>query len=134
MNQLYISAKQLLLEAQLNWPSDPIYGVLLDNTFYTFSPNHASLADIPTVARIESSDYLTGRTALNGAADADDLPFDPILGGPIITSMILVKDGGADIDSKLIAYIDQAVNLPYTPDGRQIVVQWDNGPNRIFHV
>ncbi len=124
----------MLLEAQLNWLSDPIYGILLNNVYYTFSPNHASLADIDSHAFIESSDYLTGRTTLAGAADADDLAFNPVIGGPVITSMILVKDGGTAPNSKLIAYIDQAVNLPYTPDGKNIVVVWDNGPNRIFHV
>ena len=124
----------MLLEAQLNWLSDPIYAILLDTNFYTFSPNHASLADIDASAFIRSSAILTGRTSLDGAADANDLSFDPVIGGPIIRAMILVKDGGTAIASKLIAYIDQAVNLPYTPDGRQIVVIWDNAPNRIFHI
>lgn len=124
----------MLLEAQLNWLSDPIYAILLDTTYYTFSPNHASLADIDSHAFIASSAYLTGRTSLLGAADATDLDFDPITGGPIIRAMILVKDGGTAINSKLVAYIDQAYNLPYTPDGRNIVVIWDNGPNRIFHI
>lgn len=134
MNQLYTSAKQALLEARINWLTDPIYAILLDTTFYTFSPNHESLADIDDNAFIRSSSVLIGRTTTGGAADAADISFDPILGGPIIRAMILVKDGGTAIDSKLIAYIDQAVNLPYTPDGRNIVVIWDNGPNRIFHI
>lgn len=124
----------MLLEAQLNWLSDPIYAILLNTAYYTFSPNHSSLADIDANAFIRSSAYLTGRTTLLGAADAHDLSFDPVLGGPIIRAMILVKDGGTASASKLIAWIDQAVNLPYTPDGRNIVVVWDNGPNRIFHV
>ena len=134
MNTLYTSAKQMLLEAQLNWLTDPVYGILLNSAFYTFSPNHSSLADIDSEAFIRSSNYLTGRTALNGAADADDLPFDAIEGGPIVTAMILVKDGGTASSTKLIAYIDQAVNLPYTPDGRNILVVWDNAPSRIFRI
>lgn len=124
----------MLLEAQLNWLSDPIYGILLDTAYYTFSPNHASLADVDTNAFIQSSGVLQGRTSLDGAADAEDLSFSPILGGPIIRALILVRDGGTALNSKLIAYIDQAVNLPYTPDGRNIIVLWDNGPNRIFHI
>jgi hypothetical protein len=134
MNVLYPSAKQMLLEAQLNWLTDPIYAILLDTGFYTYSPNHTSLADIDGQAFIRSSTVLTGRSSLLGAADANDLDFDPVLGGPIIRAMILVKDGGTAAGSKLVAYIDQAVNLPYTPDGRNIVVIWDNGPNRIFHI
>ncbi len=134
VNTLYPSAKQMLLEAQLNWLADPIYAILLDTNYYTYSPNHTSLADIDGAAFIRSSAVLTGRTSLLGVADANDLSFDPVLGGPIIRAMILVKDGGIAEESKLVAYIDQAVNLPYTPDGRNIVVIWDNGPNRIFHL
>lgn len=124
----------MLLEAQLNWLTDPIYAILMTSTRYTFSPNHVSLADIDGDAFIASSPVLTGRTTTDGAADAEDISFDPVLGGPIIDCMILVRDGGTAANSKLVAYIDQAYNLPYTPDGRQIVVIWDNGPNRIFHV
>ena len=134
MNALYPSAKQLLLEAKLNWLSDPIYGILLDTNFYTFSPNHASLADIDDQAFVKSSAYLTGRTTTNGVADANDLSFDPITGGPIVQAVILVKDGGTAIETKLIAYIDTAANLPYTPDGKNIVVVWDNGPQKLFHL
>lgn len=133
MNFIYPAAKQAMLQAQINWLTDPIYGILLNTNYYTPSPNHATLADIQAHAFIASSAHLTGRTALLGAADADDLPFLNVT-GPIIEAMILVKDGGTAIGSPLIAYIDTAANLPYTPDGRAIVIQWDNGPNRIFHL
>lgn len=130
-NFVYPSAKQLLLTAQLNWESDPIYGILLNTAYYTPSLNHTSLADIDSQAFIVSSGIMTGRTSLNGVADATDLIF-PATIGPIVGACILVKDGGTAIQSKLIAYIDTALNLPYTPDGREIALQWDNGPNRIF--
>lgn len=116
----------------MNWLSDPIYGILLDTNFYTFSPAHTSLEDLVAQAFVQSSGHLTGRTSVAGIADADDLPFPAITGGPIIKALILVRDGGTAQNSPLIAYIDTAVALPYTPDGRNIVVQWDNGPNKIF--
>jgi hypothetical protein len=130
-NILYPAAKQLFLEAQLNWTSDPIYGILLNTAYYTVSLAHASLADIDSQAFIVSSGIMTGRTTLNGVADGDDLLF-PATTGPIVRACILVKDGGTAIQSKLIAYIDTAANLPYTPAGLPILLAWDNGPNRIF--
>ena len=123
----------MLLTAQLNWVSDPIYAILIDTTQYTYSPNHTSLADVPTAAFVVSSSYLTGRTALNGAADADDLTF-PAATGAVCTAMLLVKDGGTALQSKLIAYVDYALGLPYTPEGKVVEVQWDDGPDRIFHL
>jgi len=34
--------------------------------------------------------------------------------------------------SRLIAWIDTGTNLPVTPNGGDITVQWDAGANRIF--
>lgn len=130
-NFVYPSAKQLLLEGQLNWLSDQIYGILLNTQYYTASPAHTSLADIDAQAFVVSSSVLTGRTAANGVADADDITMPPTT-GPVCQALILVKDGGTAIQSKLIAYIDTAQGLPFTPTGGAILFAWDDGPNRIF--
>lgn len=132
-NVIYPSAKEMLLSAQLNWLSDPIYAILIDTTHYTYSANHTSLADVDSEAFVTSSPYLTGKTVLNGAADADDLTF-PAATGAVCAAMILVKDGGTALQSKLIAYIDYALGLPYTPEGKAVVFQWDDGPNRVLHL
>lgn len=131
-NQFYPAAKQLLLEGQLNWLTDPIYAILLDTNYYTFSANHQSLADIDGLAFLASSGLLTGRTTTNGVADADDLVFSAITGGPTIQALVLVKDGGTALASKLIAYIDTAAGLPYEPNGSALGVQWSNSEKRIF--
>ena len=130
-NIIYPSAKQLLLAADLNWLTDPIYGILLDTRVYTVSAAHSSLADIDGGAFLVSSPVMTGRTNENGVADADDLTFPTYTGAPA-TALILVKDGGTALQSRLIAYFDSLAGLPYVPDGNPIQVDWDNGPNRIF--
>lgn len=120
-----------MLTGSLNWLTDPIYGILINTAYYTPSPAHTSLEDIVAQAFVKSSAVMTGRTVVNGVADADDLPFISVT-GPTIEAMVLVRDGGTAIGSPLIAYIDTASNLPYIPDGRSIVLQWDNGPHKIF--
>jgi hypothetical protein len=46
---------------------------------------------------------------------------------------VLYKHTGSDATARLIAYIDTASSgLPVTPNGGDIVVQWDSGANRIF--
>ena len=120
-----------MLEGSLNWLSDPIYAILLDTSQYQVSPHHASLADVPQAAFIASSSIFTGRTTVNGVADADDAIFGPVKGN-IIEALIIVKDGGTALQSKLIAYIDTAMNLPHNPDGRNLTIVWDNGNSKIF--
>ena len=131
MNILFPSAKQLFLEAGLNWLTDPLYAILVDTRSYVLSPAHTSLADVDEGAFLVSSQVLTGRTSVNGVADADDLGFSPYTGAPA-TALLLVKDGGTAHQSKLIAYFDTLAGLPYVPDGKQITVTWDDGPARIF--
>ena len=74
---------------------------------------------------------MAGRTCEGGVADADDISFPTYTGAPA-TALILVRDGGTALQSKLIAYLDTLAGLPYVPDGNPILVAWDDGPNRIF--
>jgi hypothetical protein len=131
MNIVYPAAKQLMLEAGLNWLTDPIYGILLDTRKYEVSLAHSSLADIDEGAFLVASSVMTGRTCEGGAADADDLGFPSYTGAPA-TALILVRDGGTALQSKLIAYMDTLNGLPFVPDGDSVIVEWDNGPARIF--
>jgi hypothetical protein len=47
-------------------------------------------------------------------------------------ALVIYKDTGMASTSPLIAYIDTATGLPYTPSGGNIDVAWDNGSNKIF--
>jgi len=47
-------------------------------------------------------------------------------------SIDIYKDTGTESTSYLIANINSATGLPVTPNGGDIIVQWDNGSNKIF--
>ena len=47
---------------------------------------------------------------------------------------MLYRDTGVEATSALIAYIDTATGLPITPNGGDIIVNWDNGANKIFRL
>ena len=131
MNYMLPAAKQALLEKRVDWRSDPIYCVLVDTGTYTFSQAHASLADVPPWARIAVSGTLTGRTTTGGVADADDAYFSNVQ-GPRAEAVCIFN--GSNENALYMCYMDQAVNLPVTPDGGPIVVVWDNGTRRIFAI
>ena len=112
--------------------TDPVVAVLVGTQEYTYSAAHASMMDIPVTARIAASGTLTGRSATNGVADADDASFGTVIGNPA-QAVVLAVDTGTDATSFLIAYLDQAgTTLPVNPDGSSISVTWSNGANRIF--
>ena len=120
-----------MLSGQLNWLSDPIYCILVDTVYYVYSSAHATLEDVSADAFVISSPLLTGRTAANGVADADDVTFPPVV-GKTCRACLIVKDGGTALQSKLIAYIDTAAGLPFEANNQPLRFTWDDGPNRIF--
>lgn len=131
MNYVLPAAKQALLEGRVDWRSDPIFCVLVNTGTYTFSLNHASLADVPPWARIATSGTLTGRSTTNGVADAADV-FFPGVTGPYVGSVCLFN--GSNENAMFMVYCDQAVNLPFNPVGEPVIVFWDNGTRRIFAI
>lgn len=131
-NALYDKGRQRFLEGQLNWLTDTIKAILVDTGTYT--PNltsHEFLSDVAGVSRITTPVTLTSKTSTGGAADAADVTFSSVSGASI-EAIIIYKDTGVEGTSPLLAYIDTATGLPITPNGGDIIVTWDNGPNKIF--
>lgn len=131
-NTLYDKGRQRFLEAQFNWLSDTMKILMVDTGAYT--PNfgtHEFISDVPTSARITSPVTLTSKTTDGGAADAADVTFTSV-SGPTIEAIVIYQDTGTESSSPLIVYIDTATGLPITPNGGDIIITFDNGPNRIF--
>lgn len=49
-----------------------------------------------------------------------------------LTAFVLFRDQGTEATSDLIAYFDQATNLPIPANGGDITIQWSTSPNYIF--
>lgn len=131
-NALYDKGRQRFLEGSFNWLTDTIKTLMVDTGAYT--PNlsvHEFLSDISSGARITTPVTLTSKATTGGAADAADVTFTSVSGASI-EAIVIYKDTGVEATSPLIAYIDTATGLPITPNGGDIIVTWDNGPNKIF--
>lgn len=131
---LYDKAREKFARAQINWDADTIKAVLVDASDYILNAaTHEFLSSIPAGARVSSAVALTGKTSVNGACDANDLTF-PGVSGDSVEAIILFKDTGDEATSPLIFYIDTATGLPINPNTGDIIVNWDNGVNRIFRL
>jgi hypothetical protein len=131
-NALYDYGRQRFLEGSFNWLTDTVKAILVDAGSYTVNlSTHQYLSDVSSGARVTTPVTLTSKTTTSGAADAADVTFSAV-SGPSIEAIILYKDTGVEATSPLIAYIDTATGLPITPNGGDIIVTWDNGPNKIF--
>lgn len=132
-NQLYSKAREAFLKGEINWLSDTIKVVLVDTDDYTVNVvGHDYLNDVPSAARVATA-TLSSKSATNGAADAADATFTAVT-GDFCEALVIYKDTGAEDTSPLIAYIDDGLNLPVTPDGSDIVVQWSDVDSKIFQL
>ena len=131
-NRLYDKGREAFLTGQINWLTDDIRALLIDtNDYPANTATDQFLSDIPPAAIVATSGSLGTRDATAGVADAADVTW-PTVTGDQSEAVVLYKHTGVSGTARLIAYIDVATGLPVTPNGGDIVVQWDNGANKIF--
>ena len=132
MNALYDKGRQGFLDGSIDWDTDDIRAILIDTADYTVDlESHDNLDDIPAGARVAVSGALTGKTVVDGVADAADVTFSAVTGDQS-EALVLYKHTGVESTSRLIAYIDSATGLPVTPNGGDIEVKWADGDDKIF--
>jgi hypothetical protein len=122
------------LTGGLDWSSDDIRVILCDSG-YVFDPTDDFLDDVAGGARLATSGSLTGKTATDGVADADDVTFPTVLAGDTVTSLIVYKHTGTEATSDLILYMDETAAgavINRLTDGNDIVVRWSNSATKIF--
>lgn len=144
-NALYDVARAGLLRGEINWITDTIYCVLVKSgTSNTVTSPSATMEDITNPQRdygTEGSEgvQLQGRAVTsNGAADGLPVTFTNVGAAGIgsadaIGAIVLYKHTGADDSLNIpILWLDTATGLPITPNTGSIIINWDQGSNRIF--
>lgn len=136
-NSMYNFARETCAGSGLGWNAGDYRVALIDTGAYTFSASHKFLTDVPAAAFIAPTNgtragtVLASKTSVDGACDADDVTFTTI-SGTSAEALIIFKWVTDATDSWLVVYIDTATGLPITPNGGNIIIQWDSGVNRIF--
>lgn len=131
-NSLYDKARKAFADGEINLLNDTIKCVLIDAADYAVDlANHDFLDDVPSGARVGTPQTLGTKSTTAGVFDAADVTFSSVTGDQC-EAILIYKDTGTAGTSRLIAYIDSATGLPVTPNGGDIQIQWDNGPNKIF--
>jgi hypothetical protein len=123
---LYPLAKQGLMSAAFNLPTDTVRVALVDTGTYTYNANHQFYSSISGVQGTPIA--LANKTVANGVFDADDTTF-PAVSGSAVGAVVVYKDTGTPTSSPLLAYID---GITVQPAGGDIIIVWDQGANRIF--
>lgn len=131
-NALYDKGRQAFLEGAINWDTADIRVILVDAGAYTVNlATHNALDDVPVASRIAVSGTLAATTATDGIADATDVVFSTVT-GTTVEALVIYSHTGVESTSLLIAYLDTGSNIPFTPNGGDVTIQWSDTANRIF--
>lgn len=130
-NALYAAGREGFLAGNNDWDSD--HRVILHDDADD-SVNLATddfLNDVIAGARVAVSGALTSPTTTGGTADAADITINSVTGDQG-EKLIIYQHTGTESTSDLVACIDTATGLPFTPNGSNLTIAWDNGSNKIF--
>lgn len=127
MNALQAIARQQFLGGDTAWDSDTFVVVLVD-AGYVYSAAHDFLNDVGAGARVATSGALTGKTIVDGYANADDAVFAAVPAGDTITGLWVVKSTGVEATSTLVAWFDTKADstaISVATTGGDIELQWN---------
>jgi hypothetical protein len=132
-NTIYNEARRRLATAALNWPVVDLVLIAWTGppTFYANDKVISDVAAHGAVLAAYSQTIVHKAVALDGTAQTDQvlLPMVPI--GPTITYFTMCqRHATVPEQSQLILFIDEAENLPFVPNGLDIVVEPDWLENR----
>ena len=132
-NALFDKGRQNILEGAIAILTVNVKLVLVDHGVDT--PVVATddfLDDIVAGARIATSGNFASKTTTDGVFDAADVALTAVSGASVESIVIYNDTPATEAGKHLIAYIDVATGLPFTPSGGDVTIQWDAGVNRIF--
>lgn len=132
-NALFDKGRQNILEGSIAILTVNVKLVLVDHG--VDAPVVATddfLDDILAGARIATSGNFATKTTTDGVFDAADVTLTAVSGASVESIVIYNDTPATEAGKHLIAYIDVATGLPFTPSGGDVTIQWDAGVNRIF--
>jgi len=131
-NALFDYGREGFLAGDIDWDANNIKVVCVDHADDTPAPaTDQFLSDIAVAARVATSGNFASKTTTGGVADAADITISAVSGDQF-ESLVIYQDTGTSGTSRLIAFIDTATGLPFTPSGSDVTIVWSSGSDRIF--
>lgn len=127
---IFPKAKERALGAGLDLLNADVRVMLVRST-YTYDAADEFVADLGAVDNGRSA-ALSGKSITNGVFDATDTTLNAIA-AVASNALVLFIHTGNDATARLLAYVDDGVGIPFTPEaGQACPIVWDSGPNKVF--
>jgi hypothetical protein len=127
---LFPLGREGFLDGSIDWDTNDIRAMLVKST-YVYDAADKFLSDLGAVDNGRTGALGTKTVALGVAGSADTTL--TATAGVACNAIVVFQHTGSDATARLIAYIDSATGLPFTPAAGQAVnIAWDTGVNKIF--
>ena len=137
-NAIFDPGREGILDATISIPV-AVFKVIPVRS-YTFSAAHKFLSDATTAGAVLAvtqalSPTLATKTFTSGVFGAANLTpaYAAMTAGAAVPALLIVQSsavtGGADVAAtaaRLVAYLDTGTLLPFTPNGGDVNIAWDN--------
>lgn len=132
-NGLYEKSAQKFGQGSLSW-GGTLKAALLTSAYSVNLVTHEFYSSA-VAAVVGTPQTITSPLVLSdGVCDGDDVIWTALTGSAV-AQMVIYKDlGGSNTTWPLIVYIDTMSGLPFTPNGTDVNLTWDNGADRIFRL
>jgi hypothetical protein len=129
---LFDPGREGFLDGTIDWDTADIR-VMLTKSTYTFDAADKFVTDMtPGTNDNGRSAAFGSKTVTNGVADAADTTLTATAASAC-NALIIYQYNASDSAARLIAYIDSATGLPFTPAASQTVsIAWAETANKIF--
>lgn len=143
-NALYGPGREGFLDGTIRWDGTAVLKVaavrLTAGGSAVFTASQKFVSDLVATHTISGTPQtLASQTKTDGVADAADITYTALAsnvnGHVLVIYQASAVTGGADVANtaqRLIAFIDTGTNIPFTPNGGDVTVAWDNGSLKIF--
>lgn len=143
-NAMYDPGREGFLDGTIRWDGTAVIKVaavrLTAGGSAVFTASQKFMSDLVATHTIHGTPQaLASQTKTNGVADANDIAFTALAananGHVLVIYQASAVTGGSDVANtaqRLIGFLDTGTNLPFTPNGGDVNVAWDNGANKIF--
>ena len=132
-NRLYGKAKQGLFSGDIDVLANQLKILFVDSSYSPLLSSDEFVSDVLTTSIKHRSNQLTNVTNTNGVLDADDLAVSDYP-GDAFKALVIYQSSGNDATSRLIAYIEDSVGLPFpgTNSTIPLSIVWNNSSTKII--
>lgn len=130
---VYNNARKLFATKGIDWLTDPINAMLL-SAVYSPSPTHRFVSEIPGGSILVRDVALTSLTAEAGICAGLIPEFDAFLSAVDVAAVLLYSKQTLDSASPLIYYSSDGVGFPFTPQGFNYAVVYQQTYGGFFQV